>query len=112
LRLAQLGSVGTVSFGYSSFSKSFSAFLCFGAFNFFSTIARSGGGRPMPSLARLRASVATLNFDFFFFDGMCERPEGNLSHLAKDCARAGVATDRKTHDELKAIRRGYRWLRW
>ncbi len=33
----------------------------------------SAGGRPIPNRARLRASVATLNFDFFFFDGMIHR---------------------------------------
>lgn len=39
--------------------------LCLGGLWRFSTMTRSGGGRPMPRRARRLASLATLNFDFF-----------------------------------------------
>ena len=54
---------------YSSTSNSFKFFLCLGFFKRFSVMVRSGGGRPIPRRARRRASVPTLNFDFFFLDG-------------------------------------------
>jgi hypothetical protein len=49
---------------FPSSSRWESVFLCFAGLWRFSTMTRSGGGRPMPRRARRLASLATLNFDF------------------------------------------------